>query len=154
MGAYAISQAGLDFIKSWEGFSLKAYQDGGGVWTIGWGTIAGVKPGMTITRDQAEAMLMKDLAAADKEIARVVKVPLEQHEYDALVSFEFNTGGLMLMTRKGTEYPSQVLRALNAGSKAEAADHLLDWVKDNGVFVQGLMNRRRAERQIFRGLKP
>lgn len=146
------SEHGLAIIKRWEGCRLAAYQDTGGIWTIGWGHIAGVHKGMTCTMDMAQQLLEDDMHAAEREIARTVKVVLEQHEFDALASFEFNTGGLMLRTSKGAERPSQVLRSLNEGDKMAAANHLLDWIYDNGVAVDGLRARRLQERRLFLGL--
>lgn len=146
------SAHGLALIKQFEGFSPRAYQDTGGVWTIGWGHVKGVKKGQTCTAEQAEDWLREDLAFAEQEVSKRVQLKLEQHEFDALASFEFNTGGLMLMTAKGTERPSQLLKALNQGDRMGAANHLLDWIYDNGRVVLGLQRRRVAERRLFLGL--
>jgi lysozyme len=130
-------------IKGHEGLELVAYKDGGGVWTIGYGhTGAEVKVGMLITLAQAEELLTRDLRSSEGHINTSVTVPLTQNQFDALVSFVFNVGG-------GAFESSTLLKLLNAGNYAGAADQLLRWNKDEGKIVQGLSNRREAERKLF-----
>src|SRR5262245_12639546 len=89
------SQAGMGLIEEFEGCILHAYPDpatGGAPWTIGYGHTAGVQPGDTCSREQALDWLRKDLAWAEAAVNRLVAVPLEQHQFDALVSFTFNLG--------------------------------------------------------------
>lgn len=141
------SPAGRKAISDREGNKLTAYQDGGGVWTIGVGhtSAAGapeVRKGMTITASESDVILSRDLKDVEKAVLSSVKVPLNQNEFDALVSLVFNIGPTAFAK-------STLLKKLNAGDRAGAADQFLVWVKDNGKTVQGLVNRRKAERQQF-----
>lgn len=146
-----ISPNGIKFIQSFEGFSSKAYDDGVGVWTIGWGTTryengAKVKRGDSITVDRAVVLFMHDLSGFEMAVRRSVKVPLNQNQYDALVSFTYNVGVSSLQG-------SSLLRKLNAGDYTGAANGLLAWNKGrvNGVLkeLKGLTRRRQAERDLF-----
>ena len=87
---------GLEALKKFEGFKEEAYKDTGGVWTIGYGTIRWlgkpVEAGQTITQKEAELALQADLAWAQTAVNKLVKVPLKQHMFDALVSFVYNVG--------------------------------------------------------------
>lgn len=139
-----ISEAGLSQIMFSEGDRLVAYQDGGGVWTIGYGHTAGVKRGMKITEAQAQAYLKKDIGWAENAINTGVKVPLTQGQFDALVSFVFNLG----ISAFGN---STLLRKLNAGDYSGAASEFLRWNHDNGKVVAGLTSRRKREKDMFEG---
>jgi lysozyme len=148
-GLRQINQAGLDLIKSFEGYEkkiagstdVKAYRDIVNVLTIGYGhTGRDVKDGLRITQAQAENLLRGDLATAERIVTNAVKVSLSDNEYAALVSFVFNTGSL-----PGTT----LLRMLNAGDRAGAADQFLRWNKAGGSVVAGLTRRRKAERALF-----
>src|SRR5271165_5063255 len=87
------SEAGLELTKRFEGLRLKAYQDDGGVWTIGYGhTGKDVKPRMTITEAKADDLLRSDVHTAVDAVSRLVTVPLTQGQFDALVDFVFNLG--------------------------------------------------------------
>ncbi len=153
--------AGVALIKAYEELRLRAYDDQRprrvlnpgdtvrGRVTIGWGHTRTARPGMVITEPQAEALFRADLASREREVSRVVKVPLTDNEFAALVSFEFNTGGLMLLDGRGRERPSRLLAHLNAERRAEAADEFLSWRYDDGVESAGLLARRRAERALF-----
>lgn len=135
-----LGAAGEALIKSFEDLRLRAYPDTGGVPTIGWGHTRGVKLGDTCSIEQARAWFVEDAAEAENDVLRLVRVPLAQHEFDALVSFQFNTGALGKST---------LLRRLNAGDRAAAADQFLRWVYDDGVKLAGLVRRRTAERALF-----
>lgn len=137
-----IDQAGIDFIKEREGLRLTAYDDGGGVWTIGWGSTKGVKQGMKITRETAEKMLKDDLVVFEGGVDALVKVPLTQNQFNVLVSFSFNVG--MAAFRKST-----LLKVLNQGHYDRVPNELSKWVKDNGKVVQGLVKRRALEAALF-----
>ena len=139
-----ISQKGIDFIKSFEGLRLKAYQDGGGVWTIGYGSTNGVHEGDEITEEEAEEMLKWDLAEAEEAVNQFVDVDLRPYEFDALVSFTFNCG---VNAFRG----STLLRLLNGSDRNGAALQFTRWDHDNGKVVQGLTRRRLAEQKMFRG---
>lgn len=145
------SAEGRKFISKWEGNILKAYKDSVGVWTIGVGhTSAAGEPkvvaGMTITATQSDEILSKDLADVEKQVLRVVKVPLTQNQFDMLVSFTFNVGG-------GALAGSTLLKKLNSKDYKGAADQFLSWNKGTiggkKVPIQGLSNRRAAERKVF-----
>ncbi|MFN7608707.1 MAG: lysozyme, partial [Ralstonia sp.] len=89
------SAAGIALIKEHEGKRLKAYLCPAGVWTIGYGHTTGagspsVQKGMTITEAEADAIFARDIGAFERGVLRLVKVPLAQGQFDALVSFEFN----------------------------------------------------------------
>lgn len=141
-----ISQAGIDFIKTFEELRLEAYDDGGGVWTIGWGHTQGVHKGDEITTEEAESMLVWDLAEAEDGVNMYVEVDLDQGEYDALVSFAFNVGVPAF-------HGSTLLRLLNNGADRTTVARQFDrWNKDNGKVINGLTRRRADERKMFLGV--
>lgn len=141
------SDKGIALIKQFEGCKLTAYQDSVGVWTIGYGWTQPVdgKPiraGMTIKQETAERLLKTGLVSYESDVYRLVKVGLTQGQFDALVSFTYNLGARSLST-------STLLRKLNAGDYAGAADELLRWNKAGGKVLNGLTRRREAERALF-----
>lgn len=144
-----IGKFGIALIKEFEKCRLKAYPDGGGVWTIGWGHIKGVKEGDRCTQAQADAWLVEDCANAIAEVNKVVTVELNQQQFDALVSFEFNTGGLRYVNRQGQLVDSTLLKLLNAGDWLGAARQFTEWDHDNGKQVRGLTRRRLREQALF-----
>ena len=141
------SDKGIALIKQFEGCKLTAYQDSVGVWTIGYGWTKPVdgKPlraGMTIKQETAERLLKTGLVSYESDVSRLVKVGLTQGQFDALVSFTYNLGARSLST-------STLLRKLNAGDYAGAADEFLRWNKAGGKVLNGLTRRREAERALF-----
>lgn len=141
------SDKGIALIKQFEGCKLTAYQDSAGVWTIGYGWTQPVdgKPiraGMTIKQETAERLLKTGLVGYESDVFRLVKVGLTQGQFDALVSFTYNLGARSLST-------STLLRKLNAGDYAGAADEFLRWNKAGGKVLNGLTRRREAERALF-----
>ncbi|MBK3870977.1 lysozyme [Stutzerimonas frequens] len=138
------SQNGLDLIKSFEGLRLSAYKDVVGVVTIGYGTTSGVKMGDTITKERAEELLREDVKRFEQQVQRLVKVPLTQGQFDALVSFVYNLGA-------GNLSNSTLLRLLNAGDYAGAGAQFERWNKAGGKVLAGLVRRRAAERALFEG---
>ncbi|MCS4250600.1 lysozyme [Pseudomonas sp. BIGb0164] len=138
------SQKGVSLIKSFEGLRLKSYQDSVSVRTIGYGATRGITSGMTITNEQAERMLMNDIGRFEPEIERLVKVPLNQAQWDALMSFTYNLGAANLSS-------STLLKLLNAGDYASAAEQFPRWNKAGGQVLAGLTKRRLAERAMFLG---
>jgi lysozyme len=155
LGVTAISKAGgltkaLNFIKKAEGgLYLKAYQDLGGVWTIGFGSTYDfdkqrkVQQGDVITAEQAQKWLEITTSRDAAEINNLVKVPLNNNEKNALVSFVYNVG---INAFKA----SSLLRLLNSGTdKKIVAEQFDRWVYDDGVKVKGLINRRKAEKNLF-----
>ncbi|EBX5572414.1 lysozyme [Salmonella enterica subsp. enterica serovar Kuessel] len=137
-----VSDKGRAFIRAREGVKLAAYQDGGGVWTIGYGHTRGVKQGQVINHEQADEFLNNDLRQVESCISERVTVALNQNQFDALVSFVFNIG-------RQAFSDSTLLKKLNEGKYRAAADQFTRWVYDNDKFVQGLYNRRVAERDLF-----
>lgn len=141
------SEKGLAFIKQHEGLSLEAYKDIAGVLTIGYGhTGADVFVGQRIALDQAHDLLVEDVREAEDAINRLVKKPLKQNQFDALVSFVFNVGA-------GAFNRSTALKRLNAGDYVGAAEALTWWNKArvDGELrpVRGLIRRRAAEKELF-----
>ena len=139
-----ISQQGVDFIKLHEGCRLTAYEDTGGVWTIGFGTTgSGIAKGLRITDKQAEDFLRRDLTAAEKCVNNSVRVDMSQSMFDALVSFVYNVGC-------GAFGKSTLLRKLNSGyDDDEVAKEFLRWIYDNGKIIAGLRTRRKDEQELF-----
>jgi len=140
-----ISKVGLDLITSIEQLRLTAYRDAVGVWTIGYGHTRWAVEGMQISAAKALEFLASDVAEAEAAVNRLVKVPLEQHQFDALVSFVFNVG-------VGAFKSSTLLRLINgrAESMATAAE-FLRWVYAKGKKLAGLETRRRKERLLYLG---
>lgn len=138
------SQRGIDLIKRFEGLRLSAYKCPAGVWTIGYGTTAGVKEGQVITKERADELLRDDVKRFEDQVLRLVKVPLTQGQLDALVSFTYNLGAANLGN-------STLLRLLNAGDYKGAAAQFDRWNKAGGKVLKGLVTRRAAERAMFEG---
>lgn len=137
------SDAGITLVKSSEGLKLVAYKCPAGIWTNGYGhTGPDVTPGMVITQAQADALLARDLERFEAGVARLVKVPLNQNQFDALVCFSFNLG-------LGALQGSTLLRLLNAGDYAGAAAQFPRWNKAGGKELPGLTRRRAAEQSLF-----
>lgn len=140
-----INAEGLKLIKQWEGVKLTAYKDVADVWTIGYGsTGAHVRPGMKISQDHAEQLLLDDLDRFERAVERLVKVPLKDNQFAALVSFAFNVGE----GKKGFE-TSTLLKKLNGGNYEAVPAELMKWVNAGGKKVKGLVNRRAAEAGLW-----
>ncbi|WP_114413912.1 lysozyme [Kosakonia sp. AG348] len=142
-----ISDKGIALIKQFEGLRLTAYQDGVGVWTIGYGWTQpvdgkSIRAGMTIKEETAERLLRTGLVCYEGDVSKLVKVKLTQGQFDALVSFAYNLGARALST-------STLLKKLNAGDYRGAADEFLRWNKAGGQVLTGLTRRREAERALF-----
>lgn len=145
----------FEIVKEFEGFSSRAYRCPAGVWTIGYGTTVypgglKVKAGDICTAQQAEAWLAHDLSSVAADVNSLVTVALTQGQFDALVSFAYNTGSDI----DADNIPeglgdSTLLRKLNAGDTAGAADEFLKWVNGGGKKLPGLVRRRKAERELF-----
>jgi len=142
-----ISPAGIAAIKGYEGCVLTAYPDpgsGGTPWTIGVGHTGDVVPGMTITEEEASDLLREDLKWSEAAVEHLVRVPLKQGQFDALVSFCFNLG-------QGALGQSTLLRKLNAGDYSGCAAEFPRWNKAGDRVLPGLVVRRAAERRMFEG---
>lgn len=153
----AVNQEALDLIKHFEGLVKKWYRDPVGVWTIGYGHTDSAghprhrdDPGLTLTDRDAEIILQRDLGQYEAAVQGAVKVPLNENQYGALVSFTYNLG-------PGNLRSSTLLRKLNAGDYAGAAAEFPRWNKAGGKVLQGLVRRRAAEQALFNkavGSKP
>lgn len=140
-----ISPKGLAVIKQFEGLRLTAYKCPAGVLTIGYGSTGNhVKPGMTITEQEAERLLLDDLARFEVGVQEVIKQPLTQGQFDALVSFSFNVG-------LGALRESTLAAKLKAGDVTGSANEFARWNKAGGKVLPGLVKRREAERALFVG---
>lgn len=136
----------VSLIKEFEGLELKAYKDIVGVWTIGYGHTKTVNPNMVITEKEAERLLRSDLDWVEKAINENVEIELTQNQYDALASFIYNVGGTAF--KKST-----MLRKLNTNDIEGAAAEFKRWNKAGGKVVRGLSRRRKAEEEMFNGVK-
>jgi lysozyme len=142
------SPACLALLRHFEGLRLEAYPDpasGGEPWTIGYGHTGGVLPGERCSVEDAERWLANDAQSACTAVEPMVRVPLHQHELDALTSFVFNLGATRL-------WNSTLLAKLNKGDRQGAADQFLRWNRGGGRVMPGLVARREAERRMFLGL--
>ena len=137
-----LSVNGLKWIAGFEGLRLSAYLDGGGVPTIGYGHTRGVKLWQTCTQAQALDWLREDASKAEIAVSRLVGAPINQNQFDALVSLVFNIG-------KSAFTKSTLLALVNQGNYHAAADQFCRWRFDNGVKVEGLLRRRLKERELF-----
>ncbi|WP_151775988.1 lysozyme [Acinetobacter colistiniresistens] len=145
--AMKTSPVGINLITSFEDEKLIAYDDGVGVWTIGFGTTIypnglRVKRGDRCTVEQAKAFFTYDLKRFEAAVNGAVKVPLTQNQFDALVSLTYNIGENAF---KG----STLLKKLNARDYQGAADQFLVWNRGGGKVMKGLVRRRDAERALF-----
>lgn len=131
-----------NFLKQYERFRPTAYlptpKD---VPTIGWGHTKGAKLGDTCTSDQAQAWLEQDVAGAVASCNRLIHVPLNQCQFDALCSLMFNCGTAPLVGTLGS--------LLNAKDYAGAAQQFKRWDRQAGKELPGLENRRIAEMNHF-----
>jgi lysozyme len=137
-----ISQVGINLIKSFEGCVLTAYQDVAGVWTIGYGHTSGISQGQSITQQEADDLLRSDIESFSNGVNDLVHVPLNQYQFDALVSFSYNVGIHAFAT-------STLLEKLNNGDYRGASEEFDLWVHAGGNVLQGLVNRRLAEKTLF-----
>ena len=178
-GPRKINAAGQSLIRRHESLELEAYPDPGSAlgkacaqkglpmrryrevagwnklkadpWTIGWGhTAPDVFPGKVISKDEADLLEHADLAYFEAGVTRLVKVPLTDNQFSALVSFAYNCGldedEDIIAEGLGD---STLLKKLNAGDYAGAAEQFLVWTKSGGEVLPGLKKRRAAERELF-----
>ena len=134
------SDAGIALIKRYEGLRLEAYLDSAGVPTIGYGRTRGVKMGDTCTEEQAEAWLREDLEEAESHVSRVGA--LNQHQFDALVSFTYNLG-------PGWIGDSGLIRKIDSQDWPRVPMEITRWVHAGGKPLLGLARRRVAEAELF-----
>ena len=139
------NQITVDFVKKHEGSKLLAYQDSGGVWTIGVGaTGPDIKPGVTWTQAQVDNRLAADLAHAEASVRKLLKKPATDSELAAMTSFVFNLGA-------GALASSHFLELFNAGDTLGAAQQFPRWDHVGKSEVKGLLIRRFHEALLFLG---
>lgn len=141
-----ISENGLNLIKNFEGFRTKKYLDVGNKWTIGYGHL--IKEGENfdngVTTEQALQLLDVDLDTAENTVSALVKVPLTQGQFDALVSLVYNWG-------MGNFRKSEGLKKLNTGDYVGAWDEFEEVTRVNGRIILGLVRRRDEEEEVWDG---
>ncbi|HVR90897.1 MAG TPA: lysozyme [Novosphingobium sp.] len=147
-----LGEAGLALIKHWEGCArrradsmIQAYPDpgtGGPPWTIGWGTTgADITPGLVWTQAQCDVRLAADLRRFVAEVARAIgDAPTTANQFDALVSFHYNTGAIAKAT---------LTRRHKAGDFAGAQAEFGKWVHAGGRVMRGLVKRRAEEATLY-----
>jgi lysozyme len=141
-----VPREAIDLIKEFEGLRLNAYLCPAGVWTIGYGHTRTARAGMRITKDQADMLLADDITRVVSSMMRHIRVPLDNHQYGALVSFVFNVG-------IGAFLGSSLLRLLNENRHDLVPQQLMRWNKatidGKRVELPGLTRRRAAEAQLW-----
>lgn len=141
-GTAAVIALAAAFIMPWEGLETRAYRDIVGIWTICYGETYAVKPGEVRTPAQCESGLAKGVGEYYARLDACVtndNVPVKATA--AFVSWSWNVG-------TGAACGSTLVRKLNAGDVRGACDELLRWIRAGGRVVQGLVNRRKAERTL------
>lgn len=142
-----VSAGGAAFVSQHEGRKLRAYKDPVGIVTVCDGHTSTARLGQVKTPAECDALLRGDLRAAEEAVRRLVKVPLSQETFDALVSFVFNVG-------EGNFAKSTLLKKLNRGDYVGACNELPKWSYARGVPLPGLVTRRSEERKAcLKGLQ-
>lgn len=137
------SQKGIDLIKKHEGCKLEAYLCPAGVPSIGYGHTKNVFLGTTITQAEAEALLREDLSYCESAVIRLVKKPINQNQFDALVSFVFNIG-------EGKFKTSTLLKVINNDPNDYAIKPQFQrWIFADGKTLPGLIDRRNEEAKLY-----
>lgn len=142
------SQNGIELIKKFEGFRSKPYLCAGGVATIGYGSTRYADGSIValsdeaISEGEAENLLMDTLTPYERAVSDMVKVDLNQNQFDALVSFAYNLG-------VGSLKKSTLLKRINSSSFNAAALEFAQWSKAGGKTLDGLVKRRAAEAELF-----
>ena len=145
-----ISDAGIRLIKRFEGVRNRPYRDCVGLWTVGVGHLIGDGKSLpeswnrTFTKEEIDALLIRDISRFERGVRMYIKVPLRQSEFDALCSFSFNLG-------LGTLQRSTLRQKINRNDKEGAAKEILKYCRAGGKIVKGLQRRREAEYQMFLG---
>ena len=146
-----ISRVGIILIKHYEqgprgGFASIPYRCSAGFLTIGWGheILHGEKFDNPIDEEEAEIILSRDLVIAQRSVCNLIRVPLEDWQYDALVSFTFNLGGGRLQI-------STLRAVINRGEHMAAPEQFRRWVYGGGRILKGLVIRRNQEANLYAG---
>jgi lysozyme len=136
-----LGSKGLALIKEREGVRLTAYKCPAGVWTIGYGHTRGVKEGLKITMKEAEDYLKEDVVSCENAL-NALKLPFNQNQFDALVSFLYNVG-----TGKLSLFKPRLAKGL---TNPEITDNMLKYVQANGKVLNGLVIRRQMEVSLYK----
>ena len=139
-----ISEEGLCLIKKFEGCEMRAYTCAAGVPTIAYGRTKDVKMGDTCTKEQAEEWLKEEIKEYENHVEDAVIVPLNQNQFDALVSWTYNLGPTNLNN-------STMLKVLNQADYENVPAQIKRWNKAGGKVLEGLTRRRNAESLLFEG---
>lgn len=142
-----ISDKGIEFLIKEEGEVLTAYKCQAGVWTIGVGhTGDEVVPGLKITKEKSRELLKRDLRRFESVVTRSIKIPLEQYQFDALVSLAFNIGTNAFAN-------STVVKRINAGADIKDIEEAWKmWKMGGGKVLPVLVARRDREINLYRGV--
>ena len=149
MNKMSLSADGIAVAHHYESCELEAYPDpgseDGNPWTIGWGhTGPEVKKGLQWDQERANAVFKVDVGVAERCVLRMVTVPINQAQFDALVLFVYNVGATAFQN-------STMLRKLNAGDYGGASSEFKRWNKNDGKVMKGLTRRRASEEALFDG---
>jgi lysozyme len=143
------SGKGIALIKKYEGFRAERYLCPAGLPTIGYGHVIREKEyhliDAKLTEEMAVKLLANDLIRFEDAVNKVVKVPITQCQFDAIVSLTYNIG-------TGAMATSTMIRKLNAGDASGAMLEFLRWNKSGGKVLNGLAARRQAEANLFMGV--
>ena len=139
-----MSEEGISLIKKFEGCKLEAYLDAVDVPTIAYGRTKDVKIGDICTQQQAEDWLEEELVEYEGYVNEAVKVELTQPQFDSLVSWTYNLGPSNLNR-------SSMLRVLNTSDYDNVPEQIMRWNKAGGRVLPGLVRRREAEAEMFKG---
>lgn len=139
----SVSNSGLKFLASIEGFSAMPYKDAQG-YSVGFGHFILPSDSFVYPMDKSQGydLLYQDVTLATDKINSLVKVQLNQNQYDALTSFVYNVGG-------GAFAKSTLLKKLNAGDYTGAANQFPVWKYSDGTVLAALVSRRVAEKTLF-----
>jgi lysozyme len=141
-----VTQDGINLIKRFEGFEPEIYLDAAGLPTIGYGHL--LRQGETemfkngISKEAGEALLIKDVLFAEQAVLRLIRVPLTDGQFDALVSFTFNLGS-------GALQRSTLRRKVNRDEHNEVPEQFMRWVWAGGRRLRGLLRRREVEATLY-----
>lgn len=138
------SDKGMALTESCEGLRLTAYQDTGGVWTIGYGHTGGVRPHQVITNETADVLMKHDIQYA-VGVINTHCLPCSQNQFDALVDFVFNVGPSQFLS-------SHLYKYHVACEYEKAAAEFPKWKYDNGKVIPGLVTRRSKEQSLYSSL--
>jgi len=140
-GSVALTALATGVISQIEGRELRAYQDIVGVWTICDGETKGVREGQVATHRQCDDFLARNLVSYEAGLDRCLVAPVPGKVKVAFLSWTYNVG-------IGAACGSTLVKKANRGDLRGACDELLKWNRAGGRYVQGLANRREAERKL------